>query len=159
MYEYYLRVTMADSKAISDELLEEIKRVIDESNKNASSARIKKTITYLGRISEYAIRVKLEAKRELVPSRALSSISRGLLQLEEPMLSEVKSHVERHCVISVTADENRRLTDREVMQELLEIYFGRSEMSTTNKELALETADEVRRAVEKYLSRKQTERV
>ena len=158
MYTYYLKIKMADEQAISDALMDRIQEIITQSNSNASSQRINKKITFEGRQSEYAFRVKLEAKRELVPSRAVSSISRSLLKSEEPLLSEVKGHIARHCVLLAVPDEEQqlRLNDRQVMAELLEIYFGRAEMSTTNKALALETADEVRRAVEVYVSRKDT---
>ena len=156
MYTYYLKIKMADGEAISEALMNRIQEIISESNKTPSSQRIQKKITFEKRLSEYAFRVKLEAKRELVPSRAVSSISRSLLKSEEPILSEVKGHVARNCVLLAVPDEEQqlRLNDRQVMSELLEIFFGRAQMSTTNKALALETADEVRRAVEGYVSRK-----
>ncbi len=156
MYTYYLKIKMADGEAISEALMNRIQEIISESNKTPSSQRIQKKITFEKRLSEYAFRVKLEAKRELVPSRAVSSISRSLLKSEEPILSEVKGHVARNCVLLAVPDEEQqlRLNDRQVMSELLEIFFGRAQMSTTNKALALETADEVRRAVEVYVSRK-----
>lgn len=160
MYEYYIEMKMAMKNFPINSHLE--KEIVDyampSANSSLSSIRNNRTISFVKRIDEYTLLIKLTSKDKVNATRSLSSLSYALLNGK---MSDYVSQnaVYNGCVINskVVKEEISTITnvsDINILNEVATILFAKTDMKPKEKELAREYEEKLRYLIVEYLNQK-----
>lgn len=155
MYKYIISISMAEKGyLISDEFIASFIKACEESNQTLNSIRNGRKFTFLSRIGSdnLSIKVSLESQTAVIPTRAISSITRALLRSD--MASTLKQHIYKGSVITATIIEETELsfqnmTDAEIVQSVIDVFFGQL-TSNKDKDYAKDTANKIREVIRDY---------
>ena len=135
---------------ITDEFLDEFIKACQTANQTQNSRRNGRKFKFIERIDEYSIKVLLESYTSVIPTRAISSITRALLRSE--MAEELQKHQYKGSIIIATTLDNENemsfsnLDDYEIVQSVIEIFFGTFSYNK-DKEVAKNSAKQIRDVV------------
>lgn len=155
MFIYTLSISMAEKNyPISDEFIEIFKNACNESNETINSIRNGRKFTYISRIGDDNLNIKvvLESQTSVIPTRAISSITRALLR--SSLADELRLHEYKGCIITASIlDESEptftNMDDSEIVQSIIEIFFGQFP-SNKDKTNAKDAAKQIREIVIDY---------
>lgn len=159
MITYLMNVRMADpSIKIDDKVFDIISECTVSANNTVVSRREKRSYEVISRNrdDENAIIIKLTTKNPVNPTRSLSTLSRKVLD-NEYMSSILEGHTPNGSVFKselIDADEDSNITyksDPEIVSEIISIFFDNT-MLPKEKELASDTAENIRSVVLKYIN-------
>ncbi len=161
MISYLLSVKMADQTLeITDKMIEEITKCTTAANNTVVSKREKRTFKVIGREGNdpYTIQIQIISKNAINATRSLSTLSRKVTENE--YLSKIlEGHSPNGSVFKATQldkDENYAITfrtDTDIVSEIISIFFS-TDMLPKEKELASNTAAEIRRITLDYINQK-----
>ncbi len=158
MFVYKLSVSMADSNTSINDIA--IKKLLIEAIQKVNCTRNSKL---KGRIFELApepiddnhVEITLTSKNEVIPTRALSSLARAILEADtDNTLTTYKGCIFNSSVITDREVVVSGITDVEMMQELQAMVFGQYSMNNRDKLLAREYTEKVREQVIEYINAK-----
>lgn len=159
MFEYTLSVSLADdSLSINDPAVKDLlAEAVARANQSRNSIRKGRVFTLSGELDREHVQIRLRSNAEVIPTRALSSLSRALLAVDREGL--VRAY--RGCIFRAepmedgVEPERSNLSDVALMQTLTEMVFGQSHMrSNKDKELARAYTDRIRGLAAEYLAQK-----
>lgn len=162
MYRYLLRLEMAEKGLpISDELFSAIREAADISNGAFSATRYRRKITILALDpSRRSFDVEFTSRDEVPVTRSISSLTRALVKNEQQKNSGLlEGHIVNNRVfltslIDSGETEVSALRDTAVVGEIVQLFFGRQELTGSEKELARTACDQIREIVIHYLNEK-----
>ena len=158
MFKYNLSVSMSDTDLkITGEIKDLIVMAANEANSRRNASRKGRVFEILDSIDENHIKVQLLSDTEVVPTRALSALSRSMITLDSKGILE--GHCHRGCVLkAVILDSDEESTtaisDVQLLQEITSMLFDRTTLNNREKKLAKDTADEIRKIVIDYINKK-----
>lgn len=157
MFKYTLSVAMADdSLSINDPSIANLlKKAIDLTNQSKNSIMKGRFYKLSDPIDETHARIVLKSNTEVIPTRAISSLSRSLIAVDKDNV--ISSY--RGCILQSTIlkdkPEKESISDVELIQALISMVFGQTQIkSNKEKELAKEYINRIRGLVIEYLSQK-----
>lgn len=160
MFEYNLSVSMADSNLSITEpkIIKLLKDAIELTNKSRNS-KLKGRFFSLCDIpiDETHVKITLKSDTEVIPTRALSSLSRAIIAIDEHDII----HTYRHCVFNafILDDVNIKqkvsnISDVEIITNITEMIFGQLSMNNRDKKLSREYTEKIREIVIEYINKK-----
>lgn len=157
MVEYNLSVCLADGCALDDKLLNLIQRGVAEANSRRNASRKGRHFIYKGVIDPVHFHIILQSDSEVIPSRALSALTRSMLDIDDSNV--VRQHIYRNSLFSTmelpkTYSHVSNLSDIEMVQELTSMIFGQSAMTQKNRNLSRNTVEKIRSIVIDYINQK-----
>lgn len=155
MFKYTLSVAMADnSLSINDPSIANLlKKAIDLTNQSKNSIIKGRFYKLSNPIDKTHARIVLKSNTEVIPTRAISSLSRSLIAVDKDNV--ISSY--RGCILQSTILEDKpekeSISDVELIQTLISMAFGQAQIkSNKEKELAKEYISKIRGLVIEYLS-------
>lgn len=157
MVEYNLSVCLADGCALDDKLIDLIQRGVVEANSRRNASRKGRHFIYKGVIDPVHFHIILQSDSEVIPSRALSALTRSMLDIDDS--NAVRQHIYRNTLFSTielpkTYSHVSNLSDIEMVQELMSMIFGQSAMTIKNRNLSRDTVEKIRSIVIDYVNQK-----
>lgn len=158
MFKYNLSVSMSDSSLkITDEIKQLMIVAAEEANSRRNASRKGRVFQINELIDEYRINVCLFSDTEVVPTRALSALSRSMISLDSNGILE--GHYYRGCVLNasiLTSSEETTtsISDVQMLQEITALIFDRTSLNNRDKKLAKDTTEAIRKLVINYLNEK-----
>ncbi len=158
MFKYNLSVSMSDPNLkISEEIKTLMVKAADEANSRRNASRKGRLIKINESIDDYHINITLDSKTEVIPTRALSALSRCMIELDTNGILD--GHNYRGCILNSTllTDENndiKSISDVEMLQEIIDMLFNRTTYNNRDKKLATQTLDIIRNSVIEYINNK-----
>lgn len=157
MITYEFMISLADESEISDEIYDVIKEAINMANSRRNASRKGRHFSLTERIDSTHLGMKLLSDSEVIPSRAISAITRCIYSLDNGNI--VSSHFKPNASF-ITREitppqkyEKVSISPVELLQEITSIIFGQSGMSN-NRELAASTQKELEKIVLDYINKK-----
>ena len=142
---------------ITDEFIEYFKNACDEANQSLNSIRNGRKFSYISRVegNNLSIKVRLESQTAVIPTRAMSSITRALLKSD--IAPSLQGHEYKGCIITAYAFEVpeetfSNMSDTEVVQAVVDVFFGKM-TSNKDKEQAKIAANAIRATIQEYKSK------
>lgn len=158
MFEYKLSVSMADSTiSINDTtikklLIEAIQRVNCTRNSRLKGRVFKLTPEP---IDDNHVQITLTSNTEVIPTRALSSLARAILDVDtDNILTSYRGCIFNSSVIANQENILSSMSDVEMMQELQSMVFGQLNMNNRDKQLSREYTEKIRILVIEYINAK-----
>lgn len=158
MFKYNLSVSMSDANlSITNDIRELIILAADEANSRRNASRKGRVFQINNLIDEKHIHICLLSDTEVMPTRALSALSRSMIALDSRGILE--GHCYRGCVLSATILESSEekataLSDVQMLQEITAMLFDRVSLNNREKKLAKDTSEEIRNIVIDYINKK-----
>lgn len=159
MFSYELSIAMADSNlSINDPSIANLlKQAIALTNQSKNS-KTKGRMFELSPdpIDETHVRIILKSNTEVIPTRAISSLSRSMIAIDEAnIISSYRGCIFRSVLLEDHSEKTKNISDVELAQTLISMIFGQSQIkSTKEKELAREYIEKIRSLVTEYISQK-----
>lgn len=152
MYNFTLRISLINkNRAIDDLLVEAIKVACKEASETANSKRAGRKYIYKNRIDAYSVKIQLITQTYVVPTRAISSITRALLRTSiGKELPVYKGSIISAEILDEGEEDFNNMQDSEIVQEIIAIFFGQTPVNNTDKNLAQEAANDIRKIVIEY---------
>ena len=160
MIDYLIELRMADKNfPISKEMEELISKCAQEASLTTVSRKNKRTFSVEGRIDEYTILIKLQSRDEINPTRTMSTLTRAVVR-NKKLCTLVEDHIVNGLIfntslISKQHSQILHIPDTEIMSEIISIFFKKDHTSK-EKELAEETASQIRKLVIEYKNKQST---
>lgn len=159
MFKYTLSVSLADASssitdpAISDLLKKAVTLVNQSKNSRVKGRRFELTEEP---IDEKHVKIILKSNTEVIPTRALSSLSRALLIVDKNgIITPYKKCILQSVLLEESTEEVTNLSDLEMTQTILSMVFAQEQIkSNREKELARKYVDMIRNLVMEYLSQR-----
>lgn len=158
MYKYDLSVSMSDTNlGISEEIRELMVVAANSANSRRNASRKGRAFEIKELIDEKHIHVCLLSDTEVIPTRALSALSRSMITCD------LNGILEGHCfrgrvfnasLIESNEKKETTLSDVQMLQEITAMLFDRVSLNNREKKLARDTCDEIRSIVIDYLNKK-----
>lgn len=157
MYNYLLDVTAANKKMkITNDLENAIIDACQDANTTTNSRRYGRNFSFVSRIDPYTIRLRLKSETPIIATRAISSITRALIRIYG--MDKLETLIYNGSVLNATiANENEEpskiyasLEPHEIVQNVVEIFFGQGKKRNKDKEVADEAAEQIRNIVIDY---------
>ena len=158
MLEYHLCVALADQAPIDGALEALIRRAVEEANARRNAQRKGRKFAFAGMLDPLHFHLVLQSDSEVIPTRALSALTRSILDLDEGGI--LGDHVVRGAVFSareLLPGEKKTVTalsDVALAQEVTELLFGQQTMTLKNKKRAQQACEQIREIVIAYLTDK-----
>ena len=159
MFRYELSIAMADDNlSINDPSIANLlKQAITLTNQSKNS-KIKGRMFELSPdpIDETHARIMLKSNTEVIPTRAISSLSRTLIAIDEDnIISSYRGCIFQSVLLENQSEKAKNISDVELAQTLISMIFGQAQIkSNKEKELAKEYIKKIRSIVTEYLSKK-----
>ena len=151
MYTFLLKVSAARPKyVISDELADILDSCCKEANTKPNSLRKGYKFTYIDRVDEYTVSIRLESKTPVIATRAISSITRVLITKVSTDELLYNRNILKAIIAEESQDEYDTMDNTKVAQTVVEILFGQSTLGKNNRALAQTAADQIREICIKY---------
>ncbi|MCH5270710.1 MAG: hypothetical protein J1E83_08160 [Lachnospiraceae bacterium] len=160
MYNYLLDVTAANKKVeITKELENAIIDACQDANTTTNSRRYGREFSFVSRIDSCTIRLRLKAEKPVIATRAISSITRALIRIYDADKLETLKY--NGSILNATiANENEEfsqiysnLEPHEIVQSVVEIFYGQEKKRNKDKIVAGEAAKQIRDIVIDYKNR------
>lgn len=157
MYNYLMNVTASNKNAILDDsMVSAIKAACMDANETTNSIRYGRTFNFESQIDEHTVQLRLTSETPIIPTRSISSITRALIRIcpyekLEPLkyngsllkATLVKEYKEGSEVYA-------NLNPYEIVQAVIEIFFGHSSLRNNEKKIARDCAEQIKEVVLKY---------
>lgn len=158
MFEYNLSVSLSDNSTLNDKIIDIIKRAADEANSRTNALRKGRCFKIGELIDSSHILVQLISDSEVIPSRALTALSRSMLAIDTGNILE--EHFYRGCVLKseimkTSNDVNIiNISDVQLLTTLTEMIFGQTNMNNRDKKLSREYVEKIRLVTLEYINLK-----
>lgn len=157
MHEYNLCVSISDNTEITNNLYSLILNAANEANSRQNAIRNGRNIRVGDLIDSKHVHITIVSKEEVIPSRALTALSRSVLALDSDNLLD--GHCYRGCVFNsslIASDEKHIIikNDCELLTTITEMIFGQQTMNNRDKKLSREYTEKLRNLVVDYLNNK-----
>lgn len=158
MFEYKLSVSMADSSISINDIT--IKKLLIEAIQKVNctrNSRLKGRIFKLTPepIDDKHVEITLTSNAEVIPTRALSSLARAILEVDtDNTLTSYRGCIFNSSVITNQENILSNISDVEMMQELQSMVFGQLNMNNRDKQLSREYTQKIRILVIEYINAK-----
>lgn len=157
MYNYLMNVTAANKKyPINETINHAIKKACNDANESTNSIRFGRKFTYIQRLDEYTIQLRLQSDNSIIPTRAVSSITRALFRLysaEELDPLKYNGSILNATVIEEYEEKSNNYNNmepHEIVETVIEVFFGQASMKNKNKELSRKAAEQIREIIINY---------
>lgn len=148
---------MADKALpISDGMINIIIDACKDAESTTNSKRNGSKFTFLERIDHHSIKLKLQSQTQVIPTKAIPSITRALLR-------NYKEHfpyrLYKGSILNATLDSQiipsvRQLDDYQILQEITQIFFAKKDLDNWQKKSAEQVADKIRNILLEYVTNK-----
>ena len=151
MFEYNLSVTLSDNSNLSDTIIDLIKKSAEEANSRTNALRKGRCFKIGELIDSTHIEVQLLSDTEVIPSRALTALSRSNI---------LDDHIYRGCVLkseTIKTSCNINITnisDVQLLTTITEMVFGQTNMNNRDKKLSREYTEKIRSIMLEYINQK-----
>lgn len=159
MIVYKLELKMADKEMKIDST---IRNMIAECAKEASSTTVSKKYRRSFEVeddqpNEYTLIIKISSRDAINPTRTISTITRAVTR-NDKYYNLVKDHIVNGLIFQtrLISEENEKvisLSDPDIVSEIVSIFFS-TDLLPKEKELASNTAENIRSIVIEYLNKK-----
>jgi hypothetical protein len=161
MYDYILKVSAARRKTpLLNETVEAIQKACDNANQTPNSKRYGREFSFISKMDDYTIQLRLKSKTPIIATRAISSITRALLRIQPREKLEYLQYNGSILAANIMEDEtefqsSNNMQPYEIVQTVMEIFFGQTDLkSNHNKNLAKNAAEEISNIVMNYRNNK-----
>lgn len=158
MFEYNLSVSLSDSSTLNDEIIDILKKSADEANSRTNALR-KGRFFKIGKLIDPShISVQLISDSEVIPSRALTALSRSMISLDTDNI--LKEHFYRGCVLKSELIKSSfniniaNISDVQLLTTITEMIFGQTNMNNRDKKLSREYTEKIRKLTLEYINQK-----
>lgn len=154
MITYYLDLQMAKKNfEITERMMELIIDCANIANSTVVSKRNKRTFSVEKRIDKYTLRIKLESRDSIIPSRTMSTLTRAVTQNTE-FYDMVKDNLYNGLIFSTKLinEENSQILqmdDTDIISEIINIFFKKDYLPS-QKDLVEDTAEKIRNTIIQY---------
>lgn len=154
MITYYLDLQMAKRNfEITDRMMELIIDCANVANSTVVSKRNKRTFSVERRIDKFTLRIKLESRDSINPSRTMSTLTRAATQNTE-FCAIVKDNLYNGLIFStkLISEENSQIlqmNDTDITSEIINIFFKKDYLPS-QRELVEHTAEQIRNIIIQY---------
>jgi hypothetical protein len=152
-----MAVTAANKKVPIDNHIEAaIKQACAKANKSTNSIRYGRKFEYINRSDSYTIQLRLQSDNSIIPTRAISSITRALCRLlpsEDLMPLKYNGSILNASLIEEHKDiapDYNNMEPCEIVKTVIEVFFGQAPMKNSNKEAARKAAEQIRNIIIEY---------
>ena len=158
MFEYNLSVTLSDNSNLSDTIIDLIKKSAEEANSRTNALRKGRSFKIGELIDSTHIEVQLLSDTEVIPSRALTALSRSMITLDSANILD--DHIYRGCVLkseTIKTSCNINITnisDVQLLTTITEMVFGQTNMNNRDKKLSREYTEKIRSIMLQYINQK-----
>ena len=158
MFEYNLSVTLSDNSNLSDTIIDLIKKSAKEANSRTNALRKGRCFKIGELIDSTHIEVELLSDTEVIPSRALTALSRSMITLDSANILD--DHIYRGCVLkseTIKTSCNINITnisDVQLLTSITEMVFGQTNMNNRDKKLSREYTEKIRSIILEYINQK-----
>lgn len=157
MLEYTLSVALANNtQSINDPPIRDLlKKAITLANQSQNSKKRGRFFELCERpMDETHARIVLKSNTDVVPTRALSGLSRALIAVDrDHMISSYRGCIFQAALLEDQSEKAKNISDVELIQTLISMTFGQAQIrSNRGKDLAKEYIDQIRALVTEYLS-------
>lgn len=158
MFEYNLSVSLSDNSTLNDKIIDIMKKSADEANSRTNALRKGRFFKIGELIDSSHISVQLISDSEVIPSRALTALSRSMIAIDTKNILE--EHFYRGCVLKseiVVTSKNVNITnisDVQLLTTLTEMLFGQTNMNNRDKKLSREYTEKIRSIMLEYINKK-----
>ncbi|MGN1159429.1 MAG: hypothetical protein ACI4SE_04455 [Lachnospiraceae bacterium] len=148
MFIYHLSVSMSDDTLeISPEILDLMTSAATEANNRRNASRKGRKFEIKDLIDHKHVHIVLSSDTAVIPSRALSALSRSMIALDKNKL--LLGHDYRGCILNTTVissgeHEVTAITDVELLHTITDMIFGQNTMNNRDKKLARDLSDDLR---------------
>ncbi len=157
MYNYLLNVTASNKNAtFNDEMIEAIKNACDEANSSTNSSRYGRNFSFVSQLDNKTIQLRLKSDTPIIATRTISSITRALLRTcSHKKLESLKYNGSLLAATVVEeyeegAEMYNNLQPHEIVQTVIEIFFGQASLGNKNKQIAKDSAEKIKEIVANY---------
>ena len=158
MYEYALVVSLADTSEITPDIENLIRNAAAEANSRTNASRKGRHFNIGKMINSTHISVQLLSDNEVIPSRALSALSRAMISLDTTGILD--GHSYRGCILSSdlkNAPSDNKITsisDVQMLNTITEMLFGQKNMNYRDKQLSRDYSKKIRKLAIEYLNKR-----
>ena len=158
MFEYNLSVSLSDNSTLNDKIIDIMKKSADEANSRTNALRKGRFFKIGELIDSSHISVQLISDSEVIPSRALTALSRSMIAIDTENILE--EHFYRGCVLKseiMVTSKNVNITnisDVQLLTTLTEMLFGQTNMNNRDKKLSREYTEKIRSIMLEYINQK-----
>ena len=158
MVTYYLDLQMAKRNfEITQQMMELIIDCANSANTTIVSKRNKRTFSVVKRIDEFTLRIRIESRDSINPSRTMSTLTRAAVQNTE-FFSLVKDNMYNGLIFStkLISKENShilQMEDTDIVSEIVKIFFNKK-FSPNERTLVESTAEQLRKIILDYQNEK-----
>ena len=158
MFEYILSVSLSDNSTLNNTIIDMMKKAAHEANSRTNALRKGRFFKIGELIDSSHIAVQLLSDSEVIPSRALTALSRSLIAIDTENLLE--KHLYRGCVFKseiMKTSENVNITnisDVQLLTTITEMLFDQTNMNNRDKKLSREYVEKLRSTVLEYINQK-----
>ena len=158
MFEYNLSVSLSDNSTLNNKIVDIMKKSANEANSRINALRKGRYFKIGKLIDPSHISVQLISDSEVIPSRALTALSRSMISMDTDNI--LKEHLYRGCIlkseiIKTSSDVNiTNISDVQLLTTLTEMIFGQTNMNNRDKKLSREYTEKVRSTMLEYINQK-----
>ncbi len=158
MFEYNLSVSLSDKSNIDKEIEKIIKSAANEANSRTNALRKGRCFKIGELIDSTHISVTLASDTEVIPSRALTALSRSMLALDDKNILD--KHFYRGCILNSELIGNAtdiiisNISDVQLLTTITEMIFGQVNMNNRDKKLSREYTEQIRNITIEYINKK-----
>ena len=157
MYNYLLNVTASNKNAtFNDEIIEAIKDACAEANSSTNSNRYGRNFSFVCKLDNRTIQLRLKSDTPIIATRTISSITRALLRIcSHEKLEPLKYNSSLLAATVVEeyeegAEMYNNLQPHEIVQTVKEIFFGQASLGNKDKQIAKDSAKKIKEIVTNY---------
>ena len=159
MFKYILTVSMADEQlSITDPMIMSLLRCAITKTNSSKNSKLKGRHFELASnyIDKDHVNIILKSNNEVIPSRAMSSLSRAIIAEDKNNI--ISSY--RGCIFNSKLTSNQivktaNLSDVELLQEIIAMVFGQQNLrNNKDKALARKYTDKIRSLIIEYIQSK-----
>ena len=157
MYNYLLNVTASNKNAtFNDEIIEAIKDACAEANSSTNSNRYGRNFSFVSKLDNRTIQLRLKSDTPIIATRTISSITRALLRIcSHEKLEPLKYNGSLLAATVVEeyeegAEMYNNLQPHEIVQTVIEIFFGQASLGNKDTQIAKDSAKKIKEIVTNY---------
>lgn len=157
MYNFLLNVKAANRKAIfTSDIIDAVKLACEEANTSTNSVRYGRHFSFIKKINDNTLQIRLKSETAIVATRTVSSITRALIRICPSDKLEPLKYNGSLLVATVVeefeegAEVYANLDPYEIVQSVIEIFFGQASLGNNDKKAAKMAADQIKDIVSVY---------
>ncbi len=158
MFEYNLSVSLSDNADLNDRIVDLMQKSVTEANSRRNALTKGRCFKIGEFIDSSHIAIQLLSNSEVIPSRALSALSRSMIALDSDNILD--DHIYRGCVlkseiIKTSCNINiTNISDVQLLTTITEMVFGQTNMNNRDKKLSREYTEKIRSIMLEYINQK-----